>query len=336
MAGAESATQDPALSALQATSQSNDPAVAAPALFALAEAEDARGDYAHAVSDYRAAVAKLPSLRYAAKAMMRAALLDSHSEGGWGPFTQLEAVRRDPNVSSDPKAIDALASSADSFPPGPTRSEARMLCAEAYVSRLHRRADGEAALRKVIDDPRADGLVRREAANELVTALIEDGDLASAQTTALALGRTLDASMAKRVTELLRRRHVHIAAIVDLALFALLAAVSIVRAASRRALVEVRLALKRTAPLVLAFAGYVALVGGALASGYETGNAEPFFAFGAVLVPVAIIGRAWGAAGSKGPAARIGRAALSASAVAAAAFLMLEAVNGQYLEGFKL
>jgi hypothetical protein len=308
----------------------------APALFARAEAEDARGDYAHAVDDYRAAVATLPSFRYAAKAMTRAALLQAHSEGGFLPFAQLESVRRDPAASSDPRAIDALAASADSFPPGETRGEARMLCAEAYISRLARRADGEAALRKVVDDPRADGLLRREAANLLITALIDDGDLSAAQTTVVALGRTLDARMGQRVTELVRRRRVHIAAVIDLALFALLAGVAIGRAVFRGASAEVVLALKAMLPLVFAFAAYAAVAGAALASGYEAGNATPFFAFGIALVPVAIGARAWGAAGSAATAARTGRAVMSATAVLAVAFLTLETINGQYLEGFKL
>ena len=321
---------------LEAAAESGDPAVAAAALFKLAEAEDARGDYAQAAPHYRAAVARLPSFRYAAKAVTRAALLEAHAEGSWVPYARLEAVRRDPKASSDPGAIDALSAAADGFPPGPTRSEAWMLCAEAYVARLHRRADGETSLRKVIDDPRADGLLRREAATELVAALIDDGNLASARTTALTLGRLVDPAMGERVRALIRRRRAHLASVVDLALFVLLAAAAIGRAAAHGALGAVGLALRRTLPLGVAFAAYVALAGGALASGYETGNAEPFLVFGAVLVPVAVAARGWGAAGSPGRAARAGRAVLSGTAVVAAAFLTLEAINGQYLEGFGL
>jgi hypothetical protein len=321
---------------LEAAAGSSDPSVAAGALFKLAEAEDARGDYAHAAPHYRAAVAKLPSFRYAAKAVTRAALLEAHSEGSWAPYARLEAVRRDPKASSDPGAIDALSAAADGFPPGPTRSEAWMLCAEAYVARLHRRADGEASLRKVIDDPGADGLLRREAATELVAALIDDGDLAAARTAVTTLGRLVDPSMGERVLELIRRRRVHLASVADLTLFVLLAAVAIARAAAHGALGAVGLALRKTLPLGVAFAAYVALVGGALASGYETGNAEPFLVFGAVLVPVAVAARGWGAAGSPGRAARAGRAVVSGTAVVAAAFLTLEAINGQYLEGFGL
>jgi hypothetical protein len=330
------ARADGATDAGQAQDEPADPAARASARYALAEAEDARGDYGRAVIDYRAAVAALPSFRYAAKAMMRAALLDAHSEGNWVPFAQLEAVRRDPSASNDPKAIAALAASADDFPPGPTRSEARMLCAEAYMGRLHRRADGEVVLRKVVDDPKTDGLLRREAAIQLVNGMIDDGDLAAAQTTALELGRTLDVTVAQKVTERLRRSRVHLASIVDLVLFVLLAGVAIGRTAARGAIAEVGGALRQMLPFALAFGAYVALMGGVLASTYETGNAEPFIAFGAVLVPVAVAATAWGAAGSRQVGARVGRAILSATAVAAAAFLVLEAINGQYLEGFNL
>jgi hypothetical protein len=315
---------------------SSDPATAAAAYFALAQADDARGDYANAAPHYRAAVAKLPSFRYAAKAVTRAALLEAHAEGDWAPYRLLESVRHDPNVSNDPGAIDALAAKADAFPPGPTRGEARMLCAEAYINRFHRRADGEAALREVASDPSADGLLRQEAAGQLVGALLADGDLAGAQATANALGPAVEKRIMLRVRELVRRRKAHVASIVDLALFGLLLVVAVARAAARGALGDVGLALRKTLPLGVAFGAYVALAGGTLASSYESGNARPFLFLGAAVVPVALAARAWSAAGSTTPLARTGRALLSASAVVAAAFLMLEAVNGLYLESFKL
>ncbi len=136
--------------------------------------------------------------------------------------------------------------------------------------------------------------------------------------------------------ELTRRRRVHLASIGDLVVFALLAAVAIARAAARGAIRSVAAALGKTLPLSAAFVAYVAIAGGTLASEYETGNAEPFLVFGAVLFPIAIAARGWGAAGSPTIAARAARAVLSATAVASAAFLTLEAVNGLYLEGFKL
>jgi hypothetical protein len=98
----------------------------------------------------------------------------------------------------------------------------------------------------------------------------------------------------------------------------------------------VALALRRSTPLAIAFAAYMAFAGGALAAGYETGNATPFVALGATLAPIAIVARAWGAASSPHLALRAARAALSASAVFAAAFLLLERLDRSYLEGFGL
>jgi hypothetical protein len=313
-----------------------DPRAAADALFAQAEQEDAAGDYGHAAAHYREAVARFPGFRYAPKAMTRAASIEAHREGNWIPFAQLEAVRRDPKVADDAGAIDALAKAIDAFPPGPTRSEAWMVCADAYVSRLHRRSDGEAALRKVVDDPLADGLVRRQAAQELVEAMIADGDLAAARTTARSLGHTLDARVAHKVDVLIRRSRMHFLAMVDLGLFVLLAAVAIARATARGGLGDAALAVRKLGPVGIVFAAYVALAGGALASEYETGNAEPFLVFGVVLLPIVMAARAWGAVGSAATAARVARAVVCATAVMAAAFLVLEAINGQYLEGFKL
>jgi hypothetical protein len=314
----------------------SDPLAASTAKLALAEAEDARGDYAHAAADYRAAIAILPSSRYAAKATMRAALLEAHSEGDWRPFARLEEVRHDPNLSSDPQAIDALAGAADDFPPGPTRGEARLLCADAYLSRLHRRADGERTLRQVVGDPSTDDLVRRQAASQLVGAYIADGDLDAAEGLVATLGHTIDGLTASRVRALLRRRRVHAGAIVDLVAFALLASVAVTRAALGGGLGGVARALRPTLLVALGFGLYLGMAGAWLASSFEQGTAAPFWGFALALVPIAVVARAWSAAGSTSTAARAVRAIVSGSAVVATAFLTLEIVNAQFLDGFYL
>ncbi len=321
---------------LEDAAQSSDPMVAADALYRLAEAEDAAGAYAYAIQHYRASVDRLPSFRYAPKAMTRAAVLQAHSEGDFRPYARLESVRRDPKASDDAASIDALARDADTFPPGPTRSEAWMVCADAYLSRLQRRADGEAALRRVTGDPKADALLQRQAASTLLNALLDDGDLEAARETSQTMAKLLDARMIRRVAVAARRRWLHHASIAELALFSILAAIAVARAAARGAWSDVRRALRGGTGFALAFAVYVALAGGALASAYETGNAAPFLIFGAALAPIVVAARAWGAAGSSAGWARAARAVVCASAVVAAAFLVLEAVNVQYLEGFKL
>ncbi len=313
-----------------------DPRAAADALFHQAEAEDGAGDYAKAIEHYRAAVRLLPSFRFAPKAMTRAVLLESHAEGEFGPYKRLEAVRHDPKTNDDPAVIDALARDAAGFPAGPTRGETWMLCAEAYLQRLHRRGDGEVALRHVIDDPHADPLLKREAANELIKALIADGNLDAARDTSRAIAHWLDPKVERSVTVARRRQWLRRASSVDLAAFLVLALLAVGRAVKDGQTVGVARALRVSADLGLVFAAYLAAVGGVLASSYETGNAAPFLFLGVLVLPIALVARAWGAAGSTSPLARGVRSLVCASAVVAAAFLLLEALNPLYLEGFHL
>jgi hypothetical protein len=108
----------------------------------------------------------------------------------------------------------------------------------------------------------------------------------------------------------------------------------------RQSLAEVKKALRKFATVTIAFALWSGLLGGLLASTYETGNAKPFLLFGAGLVPLLLLARAWGAVAesgeSKGRWSRVGRAGLSAASVIAAGFLVLESVDVAYLEGFGL
>jgi len=99
---------------------------------------------------------------------------------------------------------------------------------------------------------------------------------------------------------------------------------------------RIRAALGRTWKLALAYAAYVAVFGGLLASGYEAGTTRPFLYFGLVLLPIVLLARAWAAAGGESIAARGGRAALCAMSAAAAAFLVLEVVDVSFLDGVGL
>ena len=88
--------------------------------------------------------------------------------------------------------------------------------------------------------------------------------------------------------------------------------------------------------LVVPFVSWTALVGGALASNYEEGNSTPFLLFGLAVGPIAMLARAWSTVGSDRTAARTGRVVVSAASVFGAAFLLLEAIDVRYLEGFGL
>lgn len=306
------------------------------ALYAAAEIDDAELRFAQAADRYEASIVKAPSHRHAPRARARAEVLRRHAEGNFVPYTKLERVRRDPQLSNDPSALAGLALEAGAFPPGLVRVEARMLVAEAYLGRLDRPADALPLLREVVADPAADTLSARQARRELVGALERMGDLEGAARAANAEGA--DPQLGRNVATQARRRYMHIASVAALGFF-LCAAVIGIALRLRQSLTEVTTALRRFATVSIAFALWSGLLGGLLASTYETGNAKPFLLFGAGLVPLLLLARAWGAVAgreSQGRWSRVGRAALSASSVIAAGFLVLESVDVAYLEGFGL
>jgi hypothetical protein len=321
---------------LEQAALTEDPQVAGEALYQLAELEDAAFEFPAALEHYQGSAARSPSGRFAARAGARATALRTHAEGDFAPLTRLERVRRDPALANDPRAIDALARDADAFPPGRVRVEARMLVAEAYLGRLRRPTDALPVLRTIVADPHADVLTSRLAAKELVETLASAGQLDAAVATARALSNKLEPSEVRAMERLVRRRGVHQFALGDLAFVLLLAILSFVGASRRRALPLVVRELRRFAPLALGYTLYAGIVGGWLASSYESGNATPFFALAVATLVLVLLARAWGAAGSARPAARAARAMLCASSIVASGFLLLERIDPTYLEGFGL
>jgi hypothetical protein len=121
-----------------------------------------------------------------------------------------------------------------------------------------------------------------------------------------------------------------------LAAFAGLAAIALWRARRRGLLSDAIGAPVAFAPVAVAFVAFVAIGGGALAARYESGNARPFLLLGVLSWPLLLLARAWSAVGSLRLAARAGRALLCGAALMAAAFILLDTVNPDYLEGFGL
>lgn len=282
--------------------------------------------FASALSGYEESIAILPSHRYAQRAATRIDFLRGHSEGGFGPLVALEAVRRTPGATKDAAKVDALMSAARGFPPGAVRGEAFFVCGEAYLTELHRPADAESALRATLDEGAASPLLRKQAAARLVDLALAKGDLADASALA---DRADDPVLSKRVAVARRRGKLHLASIGALAIFAIGATVATAR--KRRAG-----AVRPFLPWAFALVAYVGGVGGLLASAYESGNALPFVAFGALLLPLLLLARAWGVSSNGGAIARAARALVSATAVLAAAFLLLERIDPRYLDGFGL
>ena len=306
------------------------------ALYHRGELDEASGDYAGALDAYAACARTSPSSRYAPRATTRADYLRAHSEGEFAPLARLEQVRHDPSLASDPASIDRLAHDLEAFPPGAVRVEARMLVAEAYLVRLNRRADGEDELRKVLDEPKSDPLTARQAARKLVDSRVASGDIDGAVACARAQSKRLEPRYVKTIERLVLRRTLDRIAVIDLALLAVLALISLSLAKRRGRAEALRVALRRAAPIAIAFVAYVTVAGGWLASKYESGNSKPFLVFGGALLPLLFAARAWGASGSPKLAARVGRALLCGSSAMAAAFMVLERIDPAYLDGFGL
>jgi hypothetical protein len=216
------------------------------------------------------------------------------------------------------------------------RVEARMLVAEAWVGRLRRTGDAIAVLREVVEDPSADPLTARLAERELVDALATKGDLFQAAAEARAHANILDPRFVRTVDRLLQRRWLRRVAIALLGAFVAFAAVALGRARRRHALGDAVHAVGSIAPVALPFALFVAVAGGVLASQYESGNAWPFLLLGAATLPLVLVARAWSVVGSQRPVARVARGVLCGATVLAAAFMLLDMVSPEYLEGFGL
>jgi hypothetical protein len=249
---------------------------------------------------------------------------------------RLAQIRNDPALSNDPGVVESLEELADAAPATPLRAEARMVVAEAWLGRMHRPADALRVLRRVVADPAADSLTSRLAEREIVDTLIAQDRVHEAADEARAHGEKLDARFAIQVHRVERRRALWTGALAELVLFAALVTFELVRASRRRILSRALEALRAIAPAVLAFSAFVALVGGALASQFEAGNAGPFLALGAIVAPIVLLARAWSAVGSTKAAARIGRGIVCAASAFAAAFVLLDACSPLYLEGFGL
>lgn len=252
------------------------------------------------------------------------------------PLSSLDRIRSDPAVANDPREIDALAREAEGLAPGPLRTQARMIVAEAWRGRMQRPNDAIDELRKVTGDSNTDPVTASLAERELVDALLANGKLDQAAEEVRVHAARLDPPFVARVLRLGRRPTWTLAAMADLTAYFALALLAIVHTRRTRTWERVVRSVRQMTPLAVGFAAYVAIVGGVLAAQYETGNAGPFLVLGAALMPLVLVARAWNAASSGSLAARIGRAILCTTSVFALAFLVLRAIRSDYLDGFGL
>jgi hypothetical protein len=319
-----------------AAQRTPDDETAAEALFRVAETDEQQGAFASAIDHHRACIAAAPNSRWAATASERVDWLLARSEGEFVPLSRLERFRRDPALAADSAAVDELAREVETFPPGTVRVEARMLVAEAWLGRMARPQDALAELRRVAGDPSADPLTASLAERQLVEALVAGDRTREAASEAHAHANLLDGAFIRKIDQIARRKWVQRGATATLAAFVGLATLSLFRARRRRALRSAARALRSVAPVAVAFVAFVAVAGGTLASRYESGNARPFLLFGAAALPLVLLAAAWSAVGSARPMARGSRAVFCGVTLLAAAFVLLDVVSPDYLEGFGL
>lgn len=302
----------------------------------LAEQSESGLAFSDALAQYRRCAAATPGTERGAHALQRIEWLEARSEGRFGPLARLEQVRRDPESARDPGAIERLARDAETFPAGRVRVEARMVVADAWLGALQRPGDAVVELRKVVVDPATDPLTASLAERQIVEELATSSSLQDAAAEANAHANRLDASFVARVRRLARRRWLSAFAQAWVVAFAGLAAAAIVRARRRQGLRDALHAARDFAPTAVAFAAFLGVIGGALASRYESGNARPFVLLGAAVLPLLLVARSWSAVGSPRTLPRLARALLCGAAVFAAAFALLAATTPDYLDGFGL
>ena len=317
---------------LEEAAHDPDDRTAADALYQLGQMDDLALDFPGAVTHYDASAKRLPSGRYAPRAIRRASELRGHAEGGFAPLVELERVRRSATLSSDAVAIDSLVKDAASFPPGKVRVDARILAAEAYAGRLGRKDEALPLLQLVAADPMAETLTARAAAAELLQAYIAKKDFAHALAVTDAYPRLLEPTARRDLVRVIRRRPLRIAAWVDLGVLFAFALFSFARPGRARVLH----ATFELAPMALLFALLASGVGGLLASRYEQTSPYPFTAMLPAMFVISLLARAWSAAGSPRREARALRAVVSFVGVLAAAFLLLDRMDPAYLAGFGL
>ncbi|MCL2724974.1 MAG: hypothetical protein FWD69_11115 [Polyangiaceae bacterium] len=305
----------------------------ADALYEEAERADAAFDFARALTAYDEVCTRNPSSDRAPLAEARAAVLRDHAEGDFGPFKELERVRRDPKLSQ----LDRLVARAETYPPGLVRVEVWLLAAEAYAQRFDRPDDAMKLDRRILEDPMAPRLATQTAARNLTALLTARGEMSAAVDEARRAGDRADPNLLRDLTRLRRRLLIHRASLATIAAMVVFAIGAIATAA--RPGRSIACALGKTTPLILGYAAFVGIAGGLLASRYETsetGNATPFLLFGVALAAVLFVARVWAAAGSPRMPARAARAVVCAGATIGAAFLVLEHVDVTYLEGLGL
>jgi hypothetical protein len=297
---------------------------------AFERAESAREErrFADALAAYREAMDAEPAASFTTLARTRAAYLERHSEGAFGPLSRLEEVRSSPDKLGDASAIEALEREVEGFPDGFVRSEARVVMAEAWWRRLGapRRAAG--LLVRVLDDASAERPTRAVALTELVAVERELGDLEAARRAAVQYA-DLAPHLAAEVARHARRVRLRWVASGSLALLAALGLAAFAAGARRRGVRAAALLVLR--PSSVAFSLYLGAAAALIAHAYGA-DGRPFLLLGLGVLGAQAIARAFWLGARPGAAGRVARALACATAVLVIGFLALERTDPSYLE----
>lgn len=317
---------------LASVSDGGDPEDTAVAGYLLATVADAELDFSQALAGYRAFVARDPGSRYVTRAQARIEDLETHAEGGFAPLRALEAVRRSEVLSNDPVALRALARSAAVWPPGPTRTEARLLVATALAGRLGQRRDALPLLRAVLSDPAATQAQRDLAAAQLVVdGSLSDEPVEVAETLS---GAVVDGEVRAEAQRLARRARLSLVAKAIVLGFAMLAVALALVAWRHKRVGELVRAVKRPVPLIQ----LAMLCGGGafLAKSADGHEGAPFYVLGAGALGVYLVGTVWAVLGSQRKFASTVRAVVCVLGVLAVSFLAMESLDPMMLDGISL
>ncbi len=296
--------------------------------FATGQKHERDLHFPEALLAYRTSAARVPSGPCTEDSRRRVEALLEVAEGDFGPWTALERARRTPSIEGDTPALEALLDASSHFPVGKVKGETRFLVGLALL-RIEP-ARGVVVLNSVVSDPFANKTTRRQALRrsaetlalthpaEALRLIQEHSEIASAE---------LVASLKR----LQRRGWGHRISIAIVSLFVAASGIGVARG---RARVVAHAQLRRELAVCLGFGALVAGLGSLMVSLYERGHAMPFVALGGALALIAFMARMWRLASPPGPLRGGMRALLSATSSMAAAFLILENFNVQYLEAF--
>jgi hypothetical protein len=309
-----------------------DPGAVAEAHFRLATLDEEEGALARALDEDRAAVVTAPGSRWARSAGARASWLTARSEGAFVPLVRLMTVWRDRDAAGDEEVVQALANDAEAFPPGVVRGEARMFVADAWLHRLHRPEDAKRELARVRDDPSGDAQSITFASRELAEELVAEGALDAAIAELGAHPSRFEPAFAGQVRRLRLRRRLGRVAAVELAAYAVLVAMTVLRAWRTSRLALALRPLLRPAALAIQVGGCVIGVGALVLLVRSAGPGVPVVALGVAALPVLVAASVWQAVGSRSRLATIARSSLAGVSLVALAFLVVACLRPAVLD----